>query len=121
MLAKNGTEESTQPLFGKSRMAADWPLGATVLLCTALRAVVCASVGLPSMIEPEGREHYDPSVPLPSGAIGYYTPTHPTQQLTNIFWSHIPKTSTTFARTVFSYACGPQSDDFVHTRSDSIP
>ena len=102
-------------------MAADWPLGATVLLCTALRAVVCASVGLPSMIEPEGREHYDPSVPLPSGAIGYYTPTHSTQQLTNIFWSHIPKTSTTFARTVFSYACGPQSDDFVHTRSDSIP
>jgi len=33
-------------------------------------------------------------------------------RLTNIFWSHIPKTSTTFARTVFSYACGVDSDDF---------
>jgi hypothetical protein len=33
-------------------------------------------------------------------------------RLTNIFWSHIPKTSTTFARTIFAYACGVDSDDF---------
>jgi len=28
-----------------------------------------------------------------------------------MFWPHVPKTSTTFARTIFSYACGPDADD----------
>ena len=32
--------------------------------------------------------------------------------LSNIFWSHIPKTSTTWARTIFSYACGADADFF---------
>ena len=33
-------------------------------------------------------------------------------KISDIFWPHIPKTSTTFARTIFSYACGEESDDF---------
>ena len=35
-----------------------------------------------------------------------WTPPHNPKRLTNLFWSHVPKTSTTFSRTFFSYACG---------------
>ena len=34
------------------------------------------------------------------------------QGLSNIFWTHIPKTSTTWARTLFAYACGANADRF---------
>ena len=41
-----------------------------------------------------------------------WQPSTPYVRISNIFWPHIPKTSTTFARTVFSYACGERSDHF---------
>jgi len=39
----------------------------------------------------------------------------------NVFWSHIPKTSTTFARTFFSYTCGPAAVNFAEVDTTQAP
>jgi len=38
-----------------------------------------------------------------------------------MWWAHVPKTSTTFSRTVFSYACGPNADDFASIQTYRPP
>jgi hypothetical protein len=40
-----------------------------------------------------------------------WVPKQATPALEGIFWTHFPKTSTEFARTLLSYACGPTSFD----------
>ena len=56
------------------------------------------------------------------GPMAKWTPAAGTHQsLSNIFWTHIPKTSTTFSRTVFSYACGVTADDFAATSTHAPP
>ena len=42
------------------------------------------------------------------------------KKVDNVFWVHIPKTSTTFGRTVFSYACDPP-DQFAHVATNDPP
>ena len=50
-----------------------------------------------------------------------WTPPHNPKRLTNLFWSHVPKTSTTFSRTFFSYACGAESDDYATLQTTQPP
>lgn len=40
-----------------------------------------------------------------------WVPKRPTPSLEGIYWTHFPKTSTEFARTLLSYACGPTTFD----------
>lgn len=42
--------------------------------------------------------------------VALFSPGQPTTLASNIFWPHIPKTSTTFGRTFFSYACEHPED-----------
>lgn len=47
------------------------------------------------------------SVHAPSVPLEVWAPTsQPTRRLRDIYWVHVPKTATSFARTIFSYACG---------------
>ena len=53
----------------------------------------------------------NPDLPSTQGPRALWTPP-PRARVTNLFWAHIPKTSTSFGRTFFSYACGHDADDF---------
>ena len=58
-------------------------------------------------------------LPLAAPAVLWTPPAVPRQG--NIFWSHIPKTSTIFARTIFAYACGAESENFAKVSTDRAP
>lgn len=101
-------------------------LRTAVLLCFVPWITDASSAFRSSVIEPDDSSEPRGAVALPSSTNGqpfaYWTPSSSRrEQLSNIFWTHIPKTSTTFARTIFAYACGEQSDDFMHTRTNAPP
>ena len=78
----------------------------------------------------QGGAHLGPATnpdlsPSQWGARVLWTPPQ-RARVANLFWSHIPKTSTSFGRTFFSYACGDDADDFrrvttIHPASPRVP
>ena len=69
---------------------------------------------------PEAQQHALSVNGEQAGPIALFTPTHEIQLSTNIFWPHIPKTSTTFGRTFFSYAC-QHPEDFSDVKTTHPP
>jgi len=69
-----------------------------VMLATAGDTAPSARALLPQTVAPQ---HHSPLTVVWTSSNGAERKTH------GLFWSHIPKTSTTFGRTVFAYACHP--------------
>lgn len=89
--------------------------GGALALVTALCA---ARSQVPAALQPE-----EASVELrePAGASALWQPSGERPRLRHLFWAHVPKTSTTFGSTVFSYACGPDADDFAAVKTTRPP
>lgn len=67
--------------------------------------------GAATVSEAEAEAKNTTTTPVRSAGAVIWRPSRPKPRLKHMFWAHVPKTSTTFARSIFSYACGPDVDD----------